>query len=559
MTKFKKNIVYILILWLTLQSQFFWYSFAWCYEMRYRLYEWNKDCVTKASEIKKENESKQNTTTCSACKATPVAMQSFINFEVELLWILQSANWQSEKFWTNKSSWIFAWGLLSLPEAFIKSTIERTKKTLDDEIKAVRAARITTVLLTTMSVLGIQDSLNSMEILFKEEAFVRDYKTLQELELSINDVIWDMWVSWIWDSRVSTSVKSDLIWLQNKYSQSNWENTVFEKISISSDIKYKQLLLFTLKLNSIIKSMLMNIDNNTPQMDTAILNFEKEYSDWDIIIKINREYIESMKRDYSCISYSTCNKTVKDALKWLLDTKKIKESFWRTKDTIKDANQNLKDALITNIYTKKDDEKKWIWWLTDRQVELLYIVYWIDAHDLTTSQIETLKQNLEQTKEEQQPLTDGYKDLKNTSKKIINTLKTTWKWVLDLVKSRINKIKSKWTEQENEYINWLTEQEKEELSQQIYWQKIIPLSDSENVFVKSMQDTVNEILIEKWKDKENLLVWINQDTHYFVEIWWIIHSIVNDEIWNKDWWLVKILWETCDYQCKNHKGSCYSD
>ena len=303
----------------------------------------------------------------------------------------------------------------------------------------------------------------------------------------------------------------------------------------------------------------MNIDNNTPQMDTAILNFEKEYSDWDIIIKINREYIESMKRDYSCISYSTCNKTVKDALKWLLDTKKIKESFWRTKDTIKDANQNLKDALITNIYTKKDDEKKWIWWLTDRQVELLYIVYWIDAHDLTTSQIETLKQNLEQTKEEQQPLTDGYKDLKNTSKKIINTLKTTWKWVLDLVKSRINKIKSKWTEQENEYINWLTEQEKEELSQQIYWQKIIPLSDSENVFVKSMQDTVNEILIEKWKDKENLLVWINQDTHYFVEIWWIIHSIVNDEIWNKDWWLVKILWETCDYQCKNHKGSCYSD
>jgi hypothetical protein len=86
-------------------------------------------------------------------------------------------------------------------------------------------------------------------------------------------------------------------------------------ISISSDVKYKQLLLFVLKLNSIIKSMLMTLGENTPLLDSIISNFENEYSDGDIIIKINREYVESMKRDYSCVSYSTCNKTVKEALK----------------------------------------------------------------------------------------------------------------------------------------------------------------------------------------------------------------------------------------------------
>jgi hypothetical protein len=265
-----------------------------------------------------------------------------------------------------------------------------------------------------------------------------------------------------------------------------------------------------------------------------------------------------MKRDYSCVSYSTCNKTVKEALKWLLDAQKFSESFWRTKDTIKDANQNLKDVFITNTNNQKDDKKKGIWWLTDRQVELLYTVYWLDAHNLTTSQIETLKQNFEQIKKETQPLVDGFKDVKNTTKEITNTVSTTWKWISNLVKSRFNKIKSKWTEQENDYINWLTEQEKENLLQEIYRQKIIPLSDEKETFIKTMQNTVNEILTEKWKDKENLLVWINQDIHYFVEIGWLIHSIVNDEIWNKDWWLVKILWETCEYQCKNHNGMCYS-
>jgi hypothetical protein len=43
-----------------------------------------------------------------------------------------------------------------------------------------------------MSILSPKESLYSFEILFKQEAFVRDYKTLEELDLSINDIIWDM-------------------------------------------------------------------------------------------------------------------------------------------------------------------------------------------------------------------------------------------------------------------------------------------------------------------------------------------------------------------------------
>ena len=99
MTKFKKIIVYITTVILSLWNIFPSIVFA----------HWNSE--------------QENTTECYACKATPVAMQTFINFEVELLWILQSSNWQAETFWTNKSSWLFAWWLLSLPVVFFKSTI----------------------------------------------------------------------------------------------------------------------------------------------------------------------------------------------------------------------------------------------------------------------------------------------------------------------------------------------------------------------------------------------------------------------------------------------------
>ena len=564
----KKIIVCILLFGLTIQSQFFWYTYAWCYEMHYWLYEWNENCVQQNQNVWWQNQNRwwqsENNNSCAACKSTPAAMQTFINFEVELLWILQSANWQAETFWTNKTSWLFAWWLLTLPATFLKSTIEKTKTDLDSEIKAVRAVRIATVLLTTMTTLGIKDSRYSIQILLKNESYVRDYKILQELDMSINDVIRDMWISWIWDSHVSSSVKNEILALQNKYSQ---ENPIFTRLSISSDVRYKQLLIFLLRLNSNMKSMLMSLGENTPILEASVLNFENDYSKWNIIVEINREYIESIKRDYSCISYSVCNQTVKEALEWLLNYESFLESFSRTKDTIKDANQNLKDAYLWNSNSKNDYEKDWIWWLTDRQVELLYTVYGIDAHNLTSSQIETLKKNFEQMKKEVQPVVDGYKDATVITQDVFDTSYTAWKWTIQLIwywfnrfKNRFNKIMGKWEEQEWLYRDWLSDAEKKELLNQIYTQKSIPMSETWEALINTLQNSIIETLIEKWKDKENLSVWINQDTHFFVEIGGYIHSIVKDEIWDKDSeWLVKILWEVCEYQCKNHWGKCYSD
>jgi hypothetical protein len=79
--------------------------------------------------------------------------------------------------------------------------------------------------------------------------------------------------------------------------------------------------------------------------------------------------------------------------------------------------------------------------------------------------------------------------------------------------------------------------------------------------LNGMQNTVNDVLREKSEDKEVLLVWLNLNTHYFVEIWAYIHYIVETAIWDKNNdWLIDNLWKACTYQCGNNwKENCYAD
>ena len=136
-------------------------------------------------------QSSSNSNKCSACNATPPAMQAFINFEVELLESLQELSETKQTLLTNPNSGLFA-GWLPLTRAFLDATYQKVKKNLDSEFKATRAINITTVLLTEMLFENGDSAISSITILFKDRAFVRDYKILQELDMSTNDVIWDM-------------------------------------------------------------------------------------------------------------------------------------------------------------------------------------------------------------------------------------------------------------------------------------------------------------------------------------------------------------------------------
>ena len=449
-------------------------------------------------------QSSSNSNKCSACNATPSAMQAYINFEVELLESLQEMSEKEQTLLANPNSGLFAGGL-PLLKSFLKSTMEKVKKNLNSEIKATRAARITTVLLSQMLLEDLDSATSSISILFKDKAFVRDYKILQELDMSVNDVIWDMWILGIFDDEVSAQTQSKILWLQSKYSGVyGGAYPIFTKLSISWNVKNKQLLYFILRVNWFVKSMLSSV-NNSMAVDAYLDTFESLYSRWDIIVEINRDYIEKIQSEYSCATMKTCNETVVWALTWLVDVSNLKDSFWRSRDTIKDSIDNLKELknprkTYTNTVWDADNS----WWLTERQVELLRTVYWLDSKDLTTSQIETWKKNWSNIKKELNP----FSDVVESSRK--------WEKVIDSSKDANSKEQNQWKKQAKNRRQRLSQEEIDFLNNKAYWQNIMPISNKEQVILDWMQSTVNDILREKSEDKEILLVWLNLNQSLFL-------------------------------------------
>lgn len=487
---------------------------------------------------------------CSACNATPVAMQAYINFEVDMLEALQEVSETKSTLLANPNNGLFtSW--MPLLKSFIKSTTAKVKKDLDSEVKAARAARITTVLLSQMLLEDLDSATSSVTILFKDRAFVRDYKILQEIDMSVNDVIWDMGMLGIWDDKASSQVQVKILWLQYKYSQIyGWEYPIFTKLSISWSVKNKQLLYFILRVNWLMKNILSSVRNSVV-IDSSLERFESWYSKWNIIAEVNRDYIEMIQSEYSCATMKICNETVGEALAWVADVSNLTKSFWRSWDTIKDSITHLKELKNPwKTYTNTVRDADNTWWLTERQVELLRTVYGLDSRNLTTSQIETLKKNWSNIKWNLlQPFSDLVKSSKN------------WHTVLNQSKDANLKEQNQWKIQETQWKDRLSYAEKQQLNNQFYWQSIMPISTNEQSILNELQNSINDILVEKSYDKEILLVWLNLNTHYFVEIWSYIHYIVETAIGDKNSdWLVDNLWKACTYQCGNNwKENCYAD
>lgn len=530
----KKIIVYIFMFWI-ISNLFFWYTFA--------------------DQEDQENESKN----CAACRATPSWMQMYLNFEIDLLWILQSASAQPEKVWKNKRSWLFAGGILSVWKVVLKSTVSKIKDDFDSEIKAVRALNISTVLLYKMTLPNVySDGMLPIAILFENEPFVRDYKTLQEIDMSVDDVIREMWINWLWSKKISSQIYKKLDTLQSKYTVMYWgSNAIFEKISISGTVKYRQLLTFILRLNSLMKAILYNVSSDA-EIEWFIHIFENFYSKGEIVATINRDVVDSMMRDYSCATTVACNTSVSTALKQLKklmkNTKKKAQNSW---GEIEDSWSAFKNSILNVKKTRKATLSKEAkdTWLTDKQIELLYSVYGIDAKDLTTSQIETLKQNWVKIKEEFVPLTEAANNIAKWSVDLYQTWKNS-----SLLRWTYYYIKNWWKNKQQKNEQKDSELERQKKIEQLITESYFPLSDRQQAIYDSMQETVNVILLDKYLDKQIALVSTNRDTHYFLEIWKIMHIIIEKEIWTKDTeWLVKRLWETCIYQCTNKwTTKCYA-
>jgi hypothetical protein len=497
---------------------------------------------------------------CVVCGMASLEFQTYVNFQVEMFQVLQNAVKAPEEAIDNKKVWLFTSRILSLPERLIESWKKMFNKLTQDFSEAGKAAKIWSIMLWTItSELVGKDALWGLAILLRNQPFVRDWKTLQELDMTTHDLMWDFGMKWLWDEKISAEISSDIEKLvKDKYvmNDSNlyW---LFEEFNFKWDVKYKDIIKSLQKLNSVMKSFLI-----FPKKEgKSISSFEREMSKGNIIIKFNKKLVDRMYNSYDCAEWmNACNDMRSDFKKVINVLPTIKSSFSESMDIIKKANKDFSDAYLKsdedNDDTKKDQEKTW---LTEKQITLLRTVYGIDTSKLTKNQWIGLWSILD----------------KNIGKNIVNS---THIQPLDIFSAESIAAKKeaqktrKQNRQDQKYLASLMEKntsiaeteakreieaEIEKIRKILSWE-VDDTSELKNV----LNSTLNSVLSEKSEDKQIVMIYDSlSTTKYFKEIWYFIHNWIDNQIWTKDIdWLVKYLWTVCESQCSNNgTKNCYAE
>lgn len=481
---------------------------------------------------------------CWACSGTPDGMQMYINFQVELLWILQWSENQKKNYWWAKRSWLFWWWYFAVPEAFVNSIKTKVKKNIDRELESARSLMISTVILYKLTLShALSDWILSISILFRNESFVRDYKILQEIDMSTNDIIRDMAELWIRDKKITPDTFLQIQNLQMTYTQEyGWRYPIFEKFIVSDNVKNKQLLTFIYRLNSLMKWFLYNVEHKYFLRLNASVLENLLYDDGKIEIKFNEKFIDYVASGYECAVW-WCNywtkRAARELAKDIAETgRKTWKAFWRSKDLIVNSTKELW-AVLKNMPRTQAKTLAWTgnnWWLTDKQIQLLRTIYGADTKNLTTTQIQSFKLLRSKTKEEFQPIWDLVSTVSSWAKLVRNGL--TKKPVFPMVQEEISSTSSNQVIRNNKSLQ----------------------SESRNSITESMKGVIAQVLALKTQDKQIALWATNQDVVSFFQMWEYIHKVIIDGDIKWADWLVQSLWMLCEYQCSNKwNKNCFAE
>lgn len=451
---------------------------------------------------------------CLVCSLPSFEFQTYVNFQVEMLEILQNARIQQKENIARTRRWLFAYGILAIngknDVSFWKALWNSVRNSISDFIYVVKAVRMTSIILYTMSVETAWGS--SFLILAKNRPFVRERKTLQEIDMSIHDIMWDLWMDWVWDENISQEMTVELIRLQQKYSTKFYDkNALFSIFSFSwDDIEYGDLAKVLFKLNSIMKWKIMY----------SYFSDSSTLTEWGFSLKFNENFFTNLENSYSCADwFSPCN-DMREQFKSAVDVMPgIKQWFTESAVIIKKANEELKKADMWFLDWNEDKNLENDLWLSERQISLLRTVYWLDTSKMTKDD-----------------------------------------WTMFSVLFDTNKSVLKWTDR---FLNLLKQPQNQ-------WNKNVENVDFSGGYAVWDHDTMKSVMLDTLQavvneknDQKITVVSSNSlsSTKYFYEIWKMIQYIVENHIWDKDSdGLIKSLWESCESQCSNKwNGNCYAN
>lgn len=496
------------------QAIFWWYLFA--------QNTWNIQC-------------NENPKICS----TPAQeFTYYVDFTEEILQIISTVNWDWEKLgWYNYIWWLFTNKLLSVPEEN-KGALQKMVAWMEESMSRwISTVLGVTNILWSLALTSYKD-LIWFSILFQAKPIVRDRKTLLDLEMEINDKIYELSLSAMANEKLIDSSKFQKI--IDKYID---DKPLFLQWSVTEDTKYKDITNMLTRLNGAMKTFISI--NQINQFD--------EFSKWwegGIYLKFNAQTITSMQSGYVCGRwFSKCTSAWKDFKKNL---KEIFPSFskWGSDavKVIKDANKKLAESLKWLWQVKLLEKSAWEKYLTDTEIELLKDVYGIDTKKLTKQEGLSFRDILSKANKE------TFNSIKQKVQSSYNGIMDDWSQASSKIKTIGQDTKDFMDTQK------LLSDNKKKLK----WEIIKDLSNKNIIvdqnLVNSFKDVIMIINKQQQKDLEMLRSTSSVDyLASYTQIGYIIRDVM-DVVMNNDSNVVKNLGNTCEAQCTNKWiDGCYAN
>jgi len=462
------------------------------------------------------------------CSIAPKEFVYYVDFVKEMLSTIVTVQWKWKQVWQyNYIWWLFSNKVLQIPwenQSILNKMITSIQESISRNIST--ALGLADIL--WISAITSYKDIIWLSILFQSRPIVRDWKTLLDLETSINNVFYEL----------SVSAMSNQQLLDHKKFQevlTKYTNTypLFEQAYVSESTKYKDVLHMLVRLNWAMKTFVPY--GKISQFD----EFKKWWQAW-IYVRFNSWTINDMKLVYSCARFFKCNNTLKDlANNVKLIWSDLKRSWNDSKTTIKDANKRLWEALKWFRETKIFEKSAWEKYLTDTEIELLRNVYRIDTSKLTKQQWISLRDLLS---------LDG-------------------KWALGAIKFTSYSTADSYLNRQARqgFFDQLQEAKQERIdrkeAQSILEQNAKKLewiiaSDYDDIVVDfNLVDSFYKSIIvvnSQQKDDLDILLSTNSLNYlaYYTSIWYRIREVM-DLVWNKDKNMVMYLRNTCELQCSN--------
>lgn len=493
-----------------------------------------------------------NSNICSSPATTFRLMTSFIK---EMVIAIKTIGTRDPYVWQYVSPSRFQNNEFVPPKQGLTSKLMRNIKQKLQSILAVSAVFTD---LTNRG--GVKDVAWWFIILTKGKIFLRDYKTLMEVDTMISDKKYELWL-WGW--------RTDEVWEINgamfqkiidKYGP-QWEGLFVQGTTINQYATYRQITTLMMRMNSSLKVFLATPGLWTWQFKSEFTKTKLINSSPDIHILFNKDMINAMWAEYQCAWDVKCDDTLS---KFFSNISKIWKTFgsWATDalKTITDATKRFSLAMWGGWWKSTTPEEKAA--MQKKNQELLRSQFWLKTKAATTWWF-GLKNYRDQFDAASKKLSDGWKDMQTdlweNNQRAAMFARGSGSMTTAERRAAAKEVNKEVADLKSTLHNDVNSQTKSVITLVEALGGNVTVDVSQYADIKASMDA---LYVQAADMNESAIVSDNSDVTYpFFQVLEIVRTTIDQVIWNRNSQdknnLINNLWNACEAQCANLWGKCF--